>query len=88
VVLLWADAVANGFMAPIWVTFRQALALGGYVRKGEHGSTVVYANRITRSETDGDGGEVEREIPFVKAYTVFNVEQRLGTSCWRWGPAI
>src|SRR5258707_12030469 len=46
VILLWADAVAQGFSAPIWITFRQALALGGHVRKGEHGSTVVYANRI------------------------------------------
>lgn len=57
------------------MTFRQALALGGHVRKGEHGSTVVYANRITRSETDDSGEDVEREIPFLKAYTVFNVEQ-------------
>lgn len=75
VILLWAEAVAKGYTAPIWITFRQALALGGHVRKGEHGATVVYANRITRTET-GDGGEdIERSIPFLKAYTVFNVEQ-------------
>ncbi|MGA9242491.1 MAG: hypothetical protein WBW03_10980, partial [Silvibacterium sp.] len=39
-------------------------------------SLVVYANSITRSEHDDDSGEdIEREIPFLKGYTVFNVEQ-------------
>jgi antirestriction protein ArdC len=75
VVLLWAEAVNRGFTAPIWMTFRQALALGGHVRKGEHGSTVVYANRIVRTEAGDDGQDVERQIPFLKAYTVFNVDQ-------------
>jgi antirestriction protein ArdC len=75
VVLLWCEATARGFSAPIWMTFRQALELGGHVRKGEHGSTVVYANRITRTETSEKGEDVEREIPFLKAYTVFNVDQ-------------
>jgi antirestriction protein ArdC len=56
------------------MTFRQAHALGGQVRRGEHGATVVYANRIRRTEATTDG-EVERSIPFLKAYTVFNVEQ-------------
>lgn len=75
VILLWSEAVARGFAAPIWMTFRQALALGAHVRKGEHGATVVYANRIKRTETDDNGADTEREIPFLKAYTVFNVEQ-------------
>lgn len=75
VILLWAEAVARGYTAPIWITFRQALALGAHVRKGEHGSTVVYANRISRTEAGDDGQDVERQIPFLKAYTVFNVEQ-------------
>ncbi len=75
VLLLWSEAVTRGYSAPLWMTFRQALDLGGHVRKGERGATVVYANRISRTETDGDGRDVEREIPFLKAYTVFNVEQ-------------
>lgn len=75
VVLLWSEAVASGYTAPMWMTFRQALELGGHVRKGEHGATVVYANRFTRTETDANGAEVEHQVPFLKAYTVFNVEQ-------------
>ena len=60
---------------PFWLTFKQAQALGGNVRKGEHGELVVYADRITRTETDDKGEEIEREIPFLKGYTVFNAEQ-------------
>lgn len=75
VMLLWSEAVAHGYSAPIWMIFRQALALGGHVRKGEHGATIVYADRIQRAETDLEGDEAVRSIPFLKAYTVFNVEQ-------------
>jgi antirestriction protein ArdC len=54
---------------------KQALELKANVRKGEKGSLVVYANTITKTEDDGNGNDVEREIPFMKGYTVFNVEQ-------------
>ena len=73
--VLWATAAERGYGAPIWMTFRQALELGGAVRKGEKGTRVVYANRFTRQETDDAGQDVERSIPFLKAYTVFNIEQ-------------
>ena len=43
-------------------------------RKGETGELVVFANRVTRTETDEKGEETEREIPFLKGYTVFNAE--------------
>ncbi len=36
---------------------------------------VVYANKITKTETDEHGDEVERAIPFLRAYTVFCVDQ-------------
>jgi antirestriction protein ArdC len=75
VVLLWMEAVARGFTCPIW-TYRQAQALGGQVRKGETGSLVVYANRITKAVEDPETGEeTETEIPFMKGYTVFCCEQ-------------
>ena len=75
VLMLWSEATAHGFACPIWMTYKQALELGGQVRKGERGSQVVYANRLTRTETGANGEEVEREIPFLKGYTVFNCEQ-------------
>ena len=43
---------------------------------GEHGSLVVYADKIIRTETDtATGEESEYAIPFLKGYTVFDVEQ-------------
>lgn len=76
VLSLWASAKTQNFAAPIWMTFRQASELDAHVRKGERGSLVVYADSITRKETDDKtGDEVDREIPFLKGFTVFNVEQ-------------
>ncbi len=75
-VMLWSEAMEQGYSAPIWMTFRQSRELGGHVRKGEHGSLVVYANTFTKEEIDEDTGEEkEKHIPFLKGYTVFNVEQ-------------
>ena len=45
------------------------------MRKGEKGSLVVFANSVTKAEKNDAGDEVEREIHFLKGYTVFNVEQ-------------
>ncbi len=75
VLLLWSEAAARGFASPVWMTFKQALELGGAVRKGETGSTVVFASRFKKTETDASGDAVDREIPFLKSYTVFNAEQ-------------
>ena len=75
VVMLWSAATTKGYSCPLWLTFRQALELGGNVRKGETGELVVYANRISRTETDDKGEELTREIPFLKGYIVFNAEQ-------------
>jgi antirestriction protein ArdC len=75
VLMLWCEACAKGFSCPIWMTYRQAKELGGQVRGGEHGALVVYANRFRKTETAGNGDQVEREIPFMKGYTVFNCEQ-------------
>src|SRR3984957_14934767 len=76
VLSLWMSALGQNFSAPIWMTYRQAGELNAHVRKGESGSLVVYANAITRTEHDDKTGEdVEHEIPYMKGYTVFNVEQ-------------
>lgn len=73
--MLWAAAELAGFCCPFWLTFKQAKELGGHVRKGEHGSPVVYASTFTKSETTDEGAEIESEIPFLRSYTVFNTHQ-------------
>ncbi|MFD2051931.1 ArdC family protein [Mesorhizobium calcicola] len=75
VLLLWSEGIARGFSSPMWMTLRQANELGAHIRKGESGATIVYASRFTKTEKDAGGAEVEREIPFLKAYTVFNCDQ-------------
>jgi antirestriction protein ArdC len=78
VLILWGAVIERGFVGQSWLTFRQALSLGGNVRKGEHGTTVVYADRFTpdeerkRAERDGDEPSA---IPFLKRFTVFNTDQ-------------
>ena len=75
ILLLWGAAFDGGYRCNIWMTYRQAAERGAQVRKGEHGALVVYADQFTKTETDDKGEDTEREIPFLKAYTVFNVEQ-------------
>jgi antirestriction protein ArdC len=78
VLILWDAVIEHGFSAQNWLTFRQALRLGGNVRKGEHGTTVVYADRFVpdeereRAERDGDEPNA---IPFLKRFAVFNTDQ-------------
>src|SRR5260370_12265542 len=78
VLILWGAVIERGFAGQSWLTFRQALGLGGHVRKGETGTTVVYADRFTpdeerrRAERDGDEPNA---IPFLKRFTVFNTDQ-------------
>lgn len=76
VLALWCAAAERGFAAPYWMTFLQATELGAHVRKGETGSLVVYARSITVDEDTGDeDADTERQLHFLKGYTVFNVEQ-------------
>lgn len=75
VLLLWSESIARGFSSPTWMTLRQANELGAQIRKGETGATVVYASRFTKTEKDARGDDVERDIPFLKTYSVFNCDQ-------------
>jgi antirestriction protein ArdC len=75
IILLWAAACAREFTAPLWMTYKQAKQLGGHVRKGAKGELVVYADTFTKTERDENGKDIEQQIPFMKGYTVFNVEE-------------
>jgi antirestriction protein ArdC len=75
ILLLWSEALERGYSCSRWMTYRQAGELGAHVRKGERGSLVVFADRFTKTEENETGEEIERQIPYMKGYTVFNVEQ-------------
>jgi antirestriction protein ArdC len=78
VLILWGEVIEKAYTGQSWLTFRQALALGGHVRKGERGTTVVYADRFipddAKRRAAQSGGEA-RAIPFLKRFTVFNTDQ-------------
>lgn len=78
VLILWGAVVEHGFPGQSWLTFRQALALGGNVRKGERGTTVVYADRFVPDDEKRrarETGEEAQAVPFLKRFTVFNAAQ-------------
>ena len=78
VLILWGAVIQQGYPTQHWLTFRQALSLGGNVRKGERGTTVVYADRFTPEDEKRrarETGEDANSIPFLKRFTVFNAAQ-------------
>src|SRR5579863_6993842 len=78
VLILWGAVIERGFSGQSWLTFRQALGLGGNVRKGERGTAVVYADRFVPNDQRRratETGEEAQAIPFLKRFTVFNTDQ-------------
>lgn len=78
VLILWDAVIRRGFAAQEWLTFRQALSLGGHVTKGERGTTICFADRFTpkaERERAAEQGSEPSTVPFLKRFTVFNVEQ-------------
>ncbi len=75
ILTLWVSSIEQGFSSSTWMTYKQALDLGGQVRKGETGSPVVYASTFTKNEDQNNPESKDIEIPFMKGYTVFNTDQ-------------
>ena len=88
VALLWGAAEMKGYRHHTWMTFDQAKALGGCVRKGEKSSPVVYWGTFKAQADDADeGGEDGKARLFAKGYAVFNVEQIDGLPASFYEPA-
>lgn len=76
ILLLWSETIDKGYQNPTWMTFQQAKEYGGHIRKGEKSCRVIYASTFNKTETDNKTGqEVDKDIPFLRAYHVFNAEQ-------------
>jgi antirestriction protein ArdC len=74
VVLLWMARQA-GYRAPRFLTYKQALELGGHVRKGERGTRVYFVKQLEVRDKHSDDESATRVIPMLREYTVFNVDQ-------------
>ena len=81
VVLLALDAQVHGYPLNRWLTYRQADELGGQVRRGEHGTAVVFwklrkvAATAETYPAEDEHDLPDRVIPLLRSFTVFNVAQ-------------
>ena len=76
VLMLWLAASAAGYTSPTWMTYRQAQALGGQVRKGERSALVVKFGTFEREGEDPTTGDLDTVTRvYARAYNVFNVDQ-------------
>jgi antirestriction protein ArdC len=78
ILLLWSALEDKGFASPYWLTFKQCVAMGGSVRKGEHGTHVYFADKFVPQKEKvraDETGDEPNAIAFLKRYTVFNAEQ-------------
>ncbi len=58
-----------------WLTFRQALELGGNVRKGERSTEVVFWKPVEASSQEPEEERERKRFPLLRTYRVFNAEQ-------------
>jgi antirestriction protein ArdC len=78
ILILWAEVVHRGYASQRWLTYRQAEAAGGNVRRGEKGTVICYADRFTpKAEAEQARGEdrAARQVAFLKRFVVFNIDQ-------------
>jgi antirestriction protein ArdC len=68
--------ISSGFSYPYWVSFKQAKGKGGRIKKGEKGFPVVFWKWIEMDDQNAESGK--RNVPFLRYYTVFNLEQTEG----------
>ncbi|WP_234498157.1 ArdC family protein [Vibrio maritimus] len=75
IMLLWMSAQMHRFSSSQWLTFKQAKALGGQVRKGEKGTHIFFYKTVEKTGVNEKGKEVEESYPMLKTYCVFNLDQ-------------
>lgn len=77
-IMLYVEAMTKNYADNRWLTFRQAADIGARIRRGEHGTPIIfYRLREHRDERDVPDADVvdKRGIPMLKTFTVFNVSQ-------------
>jgi len=67
---------SHGYGSPYWLTYKQAFDLGGNVRRGEHGSKVVFWKIDKYEAEDADGQMVAKTSAILRYYTVFKLADK------------
>lgn len=67
VLILWSESAERGYTSATCMTYCRAQALGGQVRKGESGTTIVYARTSERTaDNPATGEEAIERIPVLR----------------------
>lgn len=78
ILMLWATAHKHEYNSAHWMTFKQAVELGGMVKKGEKCARSVFYGTFEKDAEQGEGsneGEGKTRIPYAKTNNVFNADQ-------------
>jgi len=75
VLAIFAEQLRAGYTEARWLTYKQAIELGGHVRRGERGTRLVLWKRTERRVETEDGEDETRRSLVARTFTVFNVEQ-------------
>jgi antirestriction protein ArdC len=73
--LLELAVMDKGYTSKHWATYRQWLALDCQVRKGEHGTRIIFWSPVKKTRQNAEGEEQTTTFPLMREYTVFNAEQ-------------
>jgi len=76
---LWIDAMTKGYSSGVWASYKQWQTLGAQVRRGEHGSIIIFYKQFDQTEEEKEEGEPVRYV--ARASWVFNAAQ-----CEGWLP--
>ena len=67
---------SQGFSSPYWMTFNQAKKHGGTIKKGEHGTIVIFWKLLESNDPkDVDEKGKRKQFAMLRYYKVFNLDQ-------------
>jgi antirestriction protein ArdC len=69
--ILSVVASRKNYTRGLWLTYKQAQALGGSVCKGEKGTHIVYYKMMAGADKNGE----PTTFPLMRSYVVFNLDQ-------------
>lgn len=77
VLMLNVAAMSGNYTDSRWLTFKQANEIGARIRRGEHGTQIVFYRLREKKDATGSAADAtaKRGIPMLKSYTVFNASQ-------------
>jgi len=75
ILLLWLSAMNKGFTRNGWLTFNQARALGGHIRKGEQGTRGIIYKMIDIQDSDNTSEKSSTKRAYCNSFVLFNLDQ-------------